>query len=61
MKYEIPEEEVENFISVYWQLLAEVEGNTDPKKDILNKHLVEGAYTVLNRSGVIGNRPRWEK
>jgi len=61
MKYEIPENEVENFISVYWQMLAEIESRTDPKKDILNALLVEGAYKVLDRSGIIKRVPRWKK
>ena len=62
MNYHIPEEEVENLLSVYWQLLGEVETNTNPDKDILNKYLVEGAYRVLNRAGILRNaKPRWLK
>ena len=61
MKYEIPDDEVENIISVYWQMLAEIEGRTDPKKDILNARLVEGAYTVLARAGIIQGAPRWDQ
>lgn len=56
----IPENEKENLLSVYWQLLGEVEGRTNPKIDILDKVLVEGAYNVLNRIGATKARPRWE-
>lgn len=59
MNYEIPENEQYNFIFVFWQMLAEIEGRTDPEKDILDKHLVEGAYTLLNRSNIIQEKPRW--
>ncbi len=61
MKNKIPENEIDNVLSVYWQLLSEVHVNTDPKKDILNKKLVEGAYNVLNRIGYTKARPIWEK
>ena len=61
MNYQIPEEEMENFISVYWQMLGVIESNTDQNKDILDKHLVEGAYRVLARAGVIDKKPRWMK
>lgn len=61
MNYNIPKKEMENFISVYWQLLREVEENTEPDKDILNKLLVEGGYNVLNRAGICQHRPRWER
>jgi len=60
MNYKIPDNEVENLLSVYWQLLGEVEGKTEPKKDILNARLVEGAHNVLNRAGITDSRPRWE-
>ena len=61
MNYEIPENEQDNFISVFWQMLGELESRTDPEKDILDKHLVEGAYTLLNRSNIIQEKPRWLK
>jgi hypothetical protein len=61
MNYQIPKSEQENFISVYWQMLREIESNTDPKKDILNKHLVDGAYRLLNRAGICDNKPCWSQ
>lgn len=61
MKYNISKNEVENILSVYWALLKEVEAHTNPNENVLNKHLVEDAYTVLNHSGIINSRPRWEK
>ena len=56
----IPDKEAENILSVYWQMLSVIEGHTDPKKDILDKFLVEGAYNVLNRIKFSPARPRWE-
>lgn len=61
MNYRIPEKEVANVLSVYWQLLIEVESKTDVVKDPLGKLLVEGAYKVLNRSDITQAKPRWEK
>lgn len=61
----IPDSEVDNVLSVYWQMLSQLEGNCDPKKDILDKHLIEGAYKVLNRVAVKTDskwrefKPRW--
>ena len=61
MNYEIPEHEVENVLSVYWQMLREIECHTRPDEDPCNARLVEGAYRVLHRCGCIpeDNRPRW--
>lgn len=59
MNYEIPEEEVENILSVYWQLLKEVESKTDPNTDLLNALLVNGAYKVLRRAKIIDSEPKW--
>jgi len=57
----IPENENDNFLSIYWQMLGEIESHTDPEKDVLNKILVEGAYKVLHRSGIYTNtKPRWQ-
>lgn len=58
---EIPKNEMANFLSVYWQMLAEIEAKTDPEKDVLNKILVEGAYNVLRRSNIINRQARWNR
>lgn len=57
----IPENERANFLSVYWQMLREIEAETDPEKSPLNKVLVEGGYSLLNRIGATSLRPVWEK
>lgn len=57
----IPENERANFLSVYWQMLREIEASTDPDKDPLNKLLVKGGYDLLNRIGATRHRPAWEK
>jgi len=61
MNYEIPDNEKANVLSVFWQMLLEIEGNTDPKRDVLNANLVKGAYNVLNRIGATQARPAWER
>jgi hypothetical protein len=46
---EIPKNEVENILDIYWQMLTTLESKINPKKDILDKQLVQAAHTVLNR------------
>ena len=58
---DIPDNEKENVLSVFWQMLVEIEGKTDPKQDPYNTMLVEGAYNILNRIEFSKARPRWEK
>lgn len=56
---QIPEEEVENLLGIYWQMLRDLESrNTD--RDVLSNILVKDAYTVLNRCGVTNARPERE-
>ena len=57
---EIIETEIDNILSIYWQMLSKIERETDPEKDSLDKILVEGAYTALNRIGYTIYRPKWE-
>ena len=56
MNYQIPENEISNFISVYWQMLREIEAANDP----LNKHLVKGAYGLLNRCNITDVQPQYK-
>jgi len=56
----IPEEEQENVVSMFWQMLVQIEGDTDPEVDRLNYHLVRSGYNLMNRIGVTEERPRWE-
>lgn len=58
----IPENEVENVLSVYWQMLRELESKAECSNgDPFLRLLVEGGYTVLNRCEVTKERPSWEK
>jgi hypothetical protein len=59
MNYKIPKTEVENLISVYWQMLGELEAKAENEKNQLDIKLVEGAYRVLNRAGITDAKPRW--
>ena len=59
MNYAIPENEVPNIISVFWQMLREIESHTDPKKDPTNALLVEGAYRLLDRANIHKGEPDW--
>lgn len=61
MNYNIPKEEMGNFISVYWQMLREIETHTRPQEDPFNAMLVRGAYKLLNRCDIIQNKPEWDK
>lgn len=55
----IPEKEQENLLSIYWQLLSQIESGTDPLKQPLDRLLVESGYAVLNRIGYTTHRARW--
>ncbi len=48
-------------MAVFWQMLGEIEGKTEPKQDPFNALLVEGAYNILNRINFSKARPRWEE
>jgi hypothetical protein len=52
---------VENTLDVYWEMLMQMESHTDPKKDILNKDLVERAYKNWNmlHPQSLPIKPRW--
>ena len=59
----IPEEEHDNVMSLYWQMLREIEVHTRPEEDPLNALLVEGGYKVLNQisfQGVTDRKPVWK-
>jgi hypothetical protein len=58
---EIPEKEVENVLSVYWQMLRELESQAHSDKDPYKRMLVAGAYGVLNRISFTTHCPVWEK
>ena len=58
---EIPKEEHDKILDVFWTLLKTIEGSTSPERNILDARLVAEAYTVLNRIGYTKYRPRWEK
>ncbi len=60
-EHPIPEKEQDNFVSVLWQLLREVESKTDPKTDPTNVCLVEGGYRLLNRTVFPNVKPRWKE
>ena len=58
----IPKNEMDNVLSVYWQLLREVESKTHSKPNGIDICLVEGAYKVLNRIKAFGKsnlEPEW--
>jgi hypothetical protein len=56
----IPENEQENVLSVYWQMLTELEIQAHSTNDPFKKLLVTGGYNVLNRINFTKYRPRWE-
>lgn len=60
-KHKIPAGEEDNILSVYWQMLKEIEAHTKPDRDPLNALLVRGAYKVLNRIGYTKAVPRFDE
>lgn len=53
----IPEKETENVLSMYWQMLRELEAHRG--RDIGTKLIIDGAYKVLNRCGVTDAKPQY--
>lgn len=47
-EYKIPEEEQENFASVYWQMLVALESKTG-KEDILDRYIIDGAKELWEK------------
>lgn len=60
MNYEIPENEVENVLSVYWLMLMDLESKVNPKKDAYHRQIVEAGHKVLRRAGICDTKARWE-
>lgn len=52
-----------NTQDLFWQMLREIESNTDPKNDVLNKMLVEAAYKHWNKNNPENRplKPRWNR
>jgi hypothetical protein len=58
-QHPIPENEQDNFVSLLWQILLEVESSTG-SRDFHKKTLVEGGYKLLHRCGHFKNmQPCW--
>lgn len=54
----------DNTKDLFWQMLREIEEHCDPKKDILNKLLVEAAYKHWNKCHPNNHcppEPRWNR
>jgi hypothetical protein len=56
----IPENEQENVLSIYWQMITELESQAHSTNDPFKRMLVAGGYNVLNRINFTKARPRWE-
>ena len=56
----IPQNEIENVESIYWQMLMCMESRCG-QNDVLDKMLVEAAYDVWNRTHPddVVKYPRW--
>jgi hypothetical protein len=61
LTYDIPKDEQENILDIYWQMLMQIESHTKPEKQPLDAHLVEAAYKVLDRAGLYVGKPRWKE
>ena len=57
----ISEYDMEDLLSVYWQMMKKIESSTDPVANWMDAAVVVGAYNVLNRIGLSSHRPRWEE
>lgn len=57
----IPKDREEDVLYMFGQLLSALESKVNPRDDMLDKHLVNSAYNVLNDIGYTTHRPPWEK
>lgn len=51
----------ENMKDLFWSMLQNLEGKTNPEKDILDKTEVESAYKIWNKTYQTNIKPRWIK
>lgn len=57
----LTEEEYENILHLYWEMLCAIESDTDPKTDALDRLLVESGHTILRRLKITNSYPRWQE
>ncbi len=57
-EYTIPENEVDNFVSLFWTMLRELESKAELQSNpnAYEKRVVEGGYALLRRAKVFPNR-----
>ena len=61
MNYKIPEDEVENVLALFWEILVNLESKVGRSGGVLDKMLLSSAYNLLNRIDFTNLRPRFEK
>ncbi len=55
----LSQDEKENLISLFWQLLVNLEGKVEDEHGP-DAQLVEGGYEFANRVGISEDQPRWK-
>ena len=56
----IPENEHENVLDLFWQMLRTLDAHLKPEEDAVCALTVSASYDLMNRIGMTKARPRWE-
>ena len=59
MEYKIPEDRMDDVMSMLWQLMRTVEDRADDTGNTLDKLLVQGSYRLWNDITGDTNKPIW--
>ena len=61
MNYKIPEDETENVLALFWEILVNLESKIGRSGGVLDKLILSSAYDLLNRIDFTNLRPRFVK
>ena len=59
MEYKIPEDRMDDVMSILWQLMRTVEDRADDTGNTLDKLLVQGSYRMWNDITSDSHKPIW--
>ena len=59
MEYKIPEDRMDDVMSILWQLMRTVEDRADDTGNTLDKLLVQGSYRLWNDITGDAKKPIW--
>ncbi len=60
-EYKIPEERMDDVMSVYWQMMRHMEQTAYESKNSVDKLIVQGAFQLWNDITGSNHKPLWKK